>query len=175
MRLYIDPGTGSMLFAILIGLIGAVGWALKGLFVKLRFLLSGGKYTDEAGKKIPLVIFSDDKRYWSVFEPVCKELDKRGFDTVYMTASPDDPALKTTYKHIHPEFIGEGNKAFARLNFLSATVLLSTTPGLDVYQWKRSKNVDYYVHMQHAAGTTTGYHMFGLDYYDAVMLSGDFQ
>ncbi len=175
MRLYIDPGTGSMLFAILIGLIGAVGWALKGLFVKLRFLLSGGKYTNQAGKKIPLVIFSDDKRYWSVFEPVCEELDARGFDTVYMTASPDDPALKTTLEHIHPEFIGEGNKAFAKLNFLSANVLLSTTPGLDVYQWKRSKNVDYYVHMQHAAGTITGYHMFGLDYYDAVMLSGDFQ
>ena len=29
MRLYIDPGTGSMLFAILIGLIGAFRYLLK--------------------------------------------------------------------------------------------------------------------------------------------------
>ena len=175
MRLYIDPGTGSMLFAILIGLIGAIRWMLKKFLVKIRFFLNGGKHTVEDNKKLPLVIFSDDKRYWSVFEPVCRELDARGFDAVYMTASPDDPALKSSYEHIHPEFIGEGNKAFAKLNFLSAAVVLSTTPGLDVYQWKRSKNVDFYVHMLHAAVEVVGYRMFGLDYYDAVMLSGDYQ
>ena len=175
MRLYIDPGTGSMLFAILIGLFGAVSWMLKGFWVKVRFFFSGGKHKEEDNKKIPLVIFSDDKRYWSVFEPVCRELDARGFDAVYMTASPDDPALQSSYEHIHPEFIGEGNKAFAKLNFLNATVVFSTTPGLDVYQWKRSKNVDFYVHMLHAAVEVVGYRMFGLDYYDAVMLSGDYQ
>ena len=125
--------------------------------------------------KIPLVIFSDDKRYWSVFKPVCEELNKRGVDVVYMTASPDDPVLESKYKHIRPEFIGEGNKAFSKLNFLNASVVLSTTPGLEVYQWKKSKNVDYYVHMLHAAGDVTGYKMFGIDYYDAVLLSGEYQ
>ena len=30
MKLYIDPGTGSMLFAILIGIIGALNFALRG-------------------------------------------------------------------------------------------------------------------------------------------------
>ena len=54
-----------------------------------------------------------------------------------MTAS-DDPALSA--KAYQGEFIGESNKAFAKLNFLNATILLSTeAPGLDVYQWKRSK------------------------------------
>ena len=43
MRLYIDPGTGSMLFAILIGIIGALNYLLKNWIVKLRFILSGGK------------------------------------------------------------------------------------------------------------------------------------
>ena len=42
MRLYIDPGTGSMLFAILIGIIGALNYLLKSWIVKLRFILSGG-------------------------------------------------------------------------------------------------------------------------------------
>ena len=175
MKLYIDPGTGSMLFAILIGIIGAIQWILRGWIVKLRFVLSGGKKKGEAEKEIPLVIFSDDKRYWSVFEPVCRELDKRGFDTVYMTASPDDPALKSTYPHIHTEFIGEGNRAFARLNLMNATMVLSTTPGLDVYQWKRSKNVRYYVHMLHSSVDLSGYRMFGIDYYDAILLSGEYQ
>ena len=175
-RLYIDPGTGSMLFAILIGLLGVARFAFKGLWVKIRFLLSGGKQKDAADKAIPLAVFSDDKRYWSVFEPLLKELDNRGMDVVYMTASEDDPGLKQTdMKHVKTECIGPGNKAFAKLNFLKATILLSTTPGLDVYQWKRSKDVKHYVHIPHSPAEMTTYRMFGIDYYDSLLLSGQFQ
>lgn len=176
LRLYIDPGTGSMLFAILIGLLGVARFAFKGLWVKIRFLLSGGKQKDNIDKAIPIAVFSDDKRYWSVFEPLLRELDKRGVDCVYMTASEDDPGLKQTeMSHVKTEYIGPGNKAFAKLNFLKATILLSTTPGLDVYQWKRSKDVKYYVHIPHSPAEMTTYRMFGIDYYDALLLSGQFQ
>ncbi|MBQ9861296.1 MAG: CDP-glycerol glycerophosphotransferase family protein [Clostridia bacterium] len=174
MLLYIDPGTGSMLFTVLLGLIGAAAYSLRMLFIKLRFAASGGKAQISA-KKIPIAIFSDDKRYWSVFDPICRELDKRGMEVLYMTASPDDPGLNNPYEHVRGEFIGAGNKAFSKLNFLNATILFSTTPGLDVYQWKRSKNVDYYVHIFHTAGEVTRYRMFGIDYYDALMIAGDHQ
>ena len=172
MKLYIDPGTGSMLFAILIGIIGALNFALRGWIIKLRFLLSGGEKTAVDQEKHPLAVFVDDKRYWNVMEPVCRELDRRGLDVAYLTASPDDPALQNPYAHVHAEFLGEGNKAFAKLNFLRANVLLSTTPGLDVYQWKRSPGVDCYVHILHAANEVAGYRMFGIDYYDTVFVSG---
>lgn len=174
MRLYIDPGTGSMLFTILIGLIGAAVYSLRMIVIKLRFRITGGK-TKENADKIPFVIFSDNKRYWVNFEPICRELDKRGQDVVYMTASADDPVLQNPYPHIHGEFIGDGNKAFARLNFLNASIVLSTTPGLDVYQWKRARDVSFYVHIPHAANDITLYRMFGLDYYDAILLSGEYQ
>lgn len=174
MKLYIDPGTGSMLFTVLLGVIGAAVYSLRMLLIKVRFALSGGK-ANVSTKKLPLVIFSDDKRYWSIFAPICRELDKRGIDVVYMTASSDDPGLNNPYEHVKAEFIGAGNKAFSRLNFLNASVVLSTTPGLDVYQWKRSKNVDYYIHIFHTAGEVTRYRMFGIDYYDALMIAGDYQ
>lgn len=175
MNLYIDPGTGSMLFAILIGIIGALNYLLKDWIIKLRFILSGGKKVEANANKIPFVIFSDDKRYWNVFEPVCREFNERGVDVVYMTASSDDPGIDNPYEHIKGEFIGEHNKAFAKLNFLNASIVLSTTPGLDVYQWKRSKEVQYYIHMLHAANEVAGYRMFGTDYYDALLLSGEYQ
>ena len=89
--LYIDPGTGSMLFTILISVIGAAVYSLRMLFIKLRYKISGGK-AEVSNQKIPLVIFSDNKRYWSVFEPICRELDKREKDILYITKSPDDPA-----------------------------------------------------------------------------------
>ena len=174
MNLYIDPGTGSMLFTILIGVIGAAVYSLRMLVIKLRFRLTGGK-TKSGTEKLPFVIFSDDKRYWTVFEPICREMDRRGRDIVYMTASEDDPALKNPYPHVKAQFIGEGNKAFTRLNFLNAAIVLSTTPGLEVYQWKRAKDVQFYVHIPHAASDITMYRMFGIDYYDAVLLSGEYQ
>lgn len=174
MRLYIDPGTGSMLFTILIGVLGAAFYSLRMLFIKLRYRAGGGK-VKEMDKKIPLVIFSDGKQYWKIFHPICRELDKRGVDMVYYTMSEDDPALTAQLPHMQAEFIGDGNNAFTKMNFLKANVVLSTTPGLDVYQWKRSKNVDCYVHIPHAPNDITLYRMFGIDYYDAILLSGDYQ
>ncbi len=173
MKLYIDPGTGSMLFTILLGVLGAGFYSLRLFFIKLRYKI-GGK-TAPVDQKIPFVIFSDDKRYFKIFEPVIRELDRRGKDVVYYTGSEDDPALTCNIPHMKAECIGKDNKGFIKLNFMKASVLLSTTPGLDVYQWKRSKEVDYYIHIPHAASEITLYRMFGIDYYDAILLSGEYQ
>lgn len=172
--LYIDPGTGSMLFAVLIGVLGAAFYSLRMLFVKLRYKV-GRKDEKINVDEIPFVIYSDDKRYWNVFEPICREMNRRGKEVVYLTASSDDKVFDCDYENVKAECIGKTNKSFARLNFLNATILLSTTPGLDVYQWKRSKGVKYYVHIPHAASDITIYRMFGIDYYDSILLSGEYQ
>lgn len=172
--MYIDPGTGSMLFTVLVGVLGAGVYSARTFFMKLRQGITGGK-AKVSDDKVPFAIFSDNKRYWSIFEPICREFDKRGIDVLYLTASPDDKALECGLEHIKAEYIGEGNKMYTKLNFLNASILLSTTPGLEVYQWKRSKGVDYYVHIPHAASEICLYRMFGIDYYDAVLLSGEYQ
>ncbi len=172
--LYIDPGTGSMLFTILLGVIGTGMFFAKKLVMKIKFRLSGGK-ADVSADTLPYVIFSESKNYWTTFKPVCDEFERRGTDVHYWTASKDDPALEQPYEHVKCEFIGEGNKAFAKLNLMNADICLATTPGLDVYQWKRSKNVKYYAHVMHSAATTLLYRMFGMDYYDAILTTGDFQ
>ena len=173
--LYIDPGTGSMLFTILLGVISSLFFVFRKFILGLKFTFSSGKKKSESGKAHEYLIFSDSKRYWNVFKPICDEFEKRQIHLDYWTASPDDPALSVPYKYVKTEFIGEGNRAFARLNTLSADIVLSTTPGLDVYQWKRSKSVKYYVHIFHAVDEALGYRMFGMDYYDAILLTGAFQ
>jgi hypothetical protein len=172
--LYIDPGTGSMLFTILLAVIGTSYYSLRMLFLKLRFRLSSGK-VEVSGDMLDFVIFSDDKRYWSVFKPICTEMARRGRKVHYFTADTEDPVLSYENELVDAEFIGAGDKAYARLNLLQAKVVLATTPGLDVYQWRRSPKVKYYVHLPHAASEVLLYRMFGLDYYDAVLLSGEFQ
>lgn len=168
--LYIDPSTGSMLFAVLIGIVSTVFFGFKSLMMKIK--TSIGVNADEIRNKnkIDYVIFSDHKRYWNVFEPICDELEKRNIEAEFWTMSDDDPALTKDYKYVKCKFIGSGNKGFAKLNFMNAHICLSTTPGLDVYQWKRSKDVDKYVHIFHNPGVNSGgYKLFGLDYYDVVL------
>lgn len=174
MLCYIDPGTGSMLFAILIGIVTSALFLWKKLVLRLKFLLHGGR-VEATEERYPYVIFSDSKRYWNVFQSICEQFERREIPLEYLTASPDDPALAETYKYVHCRFIGENNVAYAKLNMLNAGIVLSTTPGLDVYQWKRSRNVDWYVHIFHAVDEGTGYRMFGMDYYDAILLTGAFQ
>lgn len=173
-ELYIDPGTGGMLFTILFGIISVAVFSLRALLLKMKFSASGkGVKTNK--KKIPIAIFTDHKRYWNVFEPLLDEFEKRHQKVVYFTCSKDDPIFQKKYEYIEGEYLGEGNKAFARLNLLNAHVVVSSTPSLDVFQWKRSKNVDYYIHVQHGANDISMYRMFGTDHYDALPLSGEYQ
>lgn len=175
MNLYIDPGTGSMLFTILIGVLGALVYFFRNALMKLKFTVTGGKKTKTDGSETPVVIFTDSKRYWNLFRPICEELEKRQLKTLYLTTSEDDPALSENYEFVKTEFAGAGNRAFARMNMIRADVVLSSTPGLDVYQWKRSRDVKKYVHIPHGIYDFGTYRMFGLDYYDTILLAGPFQ
>lgn len=173
--LYIDPGTGSMLFTVLLGVAATLYFLAQKLILSLKFRLSGGKAKVDT-KKLPYVIFNEGKKYWNVFEPICDEFEKRRINVEYLTSDENDPALNKEYEYINCRFIGSGNRAYAYLNFLNADICLATTPGLNVYQWKRSKNTSCYVHILHAAGASaSGYRMFSLDHYDSVLLTGDYQ
>lgn len=138
-------------------------------------LISGGKVQalDKAYKDY--VIYCEDKRYWTVFEPIVEEAEARGVEITYYSSDKDDPIFLKDYKFIHSEFIGVGNKAYARLNFLSAGIVVMSTPSLDVYQLKRSKYVKHYCHIFHSTSDATTYRLFGLDYFDSVLLTGDYQ
>lgn len=172
--MYIDPGTGSMLFSIVIGLAATGIYFIQSVKVKLKYAGLGKRSQETESDRLPLVIFAESKRYWNVFQPVCEELERRGMSCEYWTTSEDDPCFSANFRNVRPVFIGEGNHAYAKLNLMNADVCLATTPGLDVLQWKRSRNVRRYVHIFHALDPGNGYRMFGLDYYDAVLVTGEF-
>ncbi len=174
--LYIDPGTGSMLFSILIGACATLFFLFKALWIKFKMLFTGGKDASKSDKSYkPYVIYCEDKRYWNVFKPVLDEFEARKIDVTYYVANDQDPIFNEKYEHVIAEVIGEGNRAFAKLNMLSAGFVLMTTPGLQVYQLKRSRNVKHYSHIFHSPGDPTMYRLFGIDYFDSVLLTGDYQ
>lgn len=180
MLLYIDPGTGSMLFSIIIGIVATLFFSLRALALKLKVLLSSKDAKEMAARAknaYQIVLYNEGKQYCMVFKPILEELESnpKGEKVQYLTSFAQDPALNAGYKNIVCQYIGSGNKAFAYLNFLSADVVLMTTPGLDVYQLKRSKAVKHYAHILHAANDVAMYRLFGLDYFDSVLLTGDAQ
>lgn len=176
--LYIDPGTGSMLFSILIGAAATLFFLAKAAILKIKLLFSAkknGVSTTADSNLKNYVIYNEGLQYWNVFKPVCDEFEKRKIELTYYTSAERDPCFEQNYEYVKPEFIGEGNMAFVRLNMLSASVVLMTTPGLQVYQLKRSKHVKHYTHVLHAASDATMYRLFGIDYFDSILLSGDYQ
>jgi hypothetical protein len=173
--LYIDPGTGSMLFSILIGAAATLYFVARALLIKTKVFFSGGRAAAATGAAHPYVVYCEGKQYWNVFKPVLDEFERRQIELCYLTSAADDPVFQAGYRFVKAEYIGEGNKAFARLNLLVADVVLMTTPGLNVYQLKRSKLAKHYAHVLHAPSDATMYRMFGIDYFDSVLLTGAYQ
>ena len=170
---YIDPGTGSMLFSIILGACTTLFFILNAIFIKIKTFLFTSKQLAKTSS--PFVIYSEGKQYWRVFKPVLDEFEKRKIPLVYYTSAQDDDIFNENYEYIKSEFIGKGNKAYFKLAFLNADVCLMTTPHLDVLQLKRSKNVKHYSHILHAITFSCGYLLYSLDYFDSVLCDADFQ
>lgn len=174
---YIDPGTGSLLFSALFGIIGTLFFLSKALVIKLKTMsFSKNKNIEtEASKKARIIIYGEDKRYYNVFKPIIEELIKLEIPVIYYSSSEDDQIFEIKNDLLHTEFIGVGNKAYAKLNFIEADICLMTTPNLDVFQLKRSKGVKKYIHITHSSAETSTYCLYSLDFFDIVFLNGEHQ
>ena len=82
--LYIDPGTGSMLFSIIIGIAATVFFLFRALVIKIKFFLTGSKQKDTL--KNPIVIYNEGKQYCKLFAPILAEAEKRGLPVLYLTS-----------------------------------------------------------------------------------------
>ena len=173
---YIDPGTGSLLFSALFGIIGTLFFLSKALLIKLKTFSFADKVNKKENiSKAKIIIYGEDKRYYNVFKPIIEELINLEIPTIYYSSSYDDKIFEIKSDFLKSEFIGTGNKAYAKLNFIEADICLMTTPNLDVFQLKRSKGVKKYVHIMHAASEAALYCVYSLDFFDAVLLSGENQ
>ena len=159
-----------MLFSMLVALLATALYTLKSFFFKLEYWVSrlfGTKMQHKEKQKI--VIYNEGQQYFSTFYPILKELQKRNIEFTYLYSEKADEIPKVL-PNIDAHFIDTGNKAFYYLNTLEADLCIMTTPGLDVLQIKRSKGVKHYCHISHSAAGCAGYEVFGIDYFDSIIL-----
>lgn len=173
---YLDPGTGSMLLSVFVGFSSAAYFGLRKLPSLLRatvYKLTGKKGDIE---KASIVFYSESRNYWSTFKPIIKELVNKNVDVLYLTSDEGEEIFSDPeFKAVKARFIGKGNQAFFKLNFLECDILVLTTPGVDVLQIKRSGGVKKYVHVVHSLSDIHGYKLFSFDYYDTILVSGSSQ
>lgn len=167
---YIDPATGNAFFTLVIAIVSSVLFGIQYLWDN-TFIFKG--VFQRKNKNIPLLLYSEGNQYWSCFEPILNELERRKIKTEYYTSDADDLCFSQNYQYIRPTFIGKGNKAYAKMAFVRADMVLMTTPGLDVYQLKRSKYVKKYIHFYHAFSDNCSYRLFGTDYYDVLLIDNE--
>ena len=172
---YLDPGTGSMLLSVVVGLVSGAYFVIRKLPSTLRalFFRLTGK-TDQM-KGSDLTFYAESAAYWMTFKPILEALEKRGIKSTYLTSAQDDPVFSCGLSCVSARFIGKSNTAYTALGFLQTKVFVLTTPGIDVLQIRRSPGVKRYVHVVHAVGDIHTYKLFSFDYYDAVFCSGPAQ
>ncbi|MBP2295772.1 CDP-glycerol glycerophosphotransferase family protein [Azospirillum rugosum] len=174
---YLDPGTGSLLFSVIMGVVTTAYFLLKGLYYKVLGVVFGalGWKSPVHEEEHPLVLYSEGRQYFSSFQPLLAELERRGRPCLFLTSDPEDPGLQLASGTIRTACIGAGHAAWRRLNTLKADLCLMTTPGLDVLQIKRSKGVAHYAHLIHAPTDKAFNRAFSFDYFDSVLVCGDHQ
>lgn len=172
---YLDPGTGSMLLSIVVGLASSGYFFIRRLptLIRQAIFRMRGEGGELHGKKI--VFYAESSAYWGTFEPVLRALGRLGEKTTYLTSDEKDPVFTAGIEGVDAHYIGKGNTAYTSLGFLEADLFVLTTPGIDVLQIRRSKGVKRYVHLVHAATDIHGYKLYSFDYYDAVFCSGPHQ
>lgn len=169
---YLDPGTGSMLLSVFVGLISGVYFVIRKLPSTLRSLFFRLTGKTDALKHNTLTFYAESAAYWTTFRPILVALEKLGVESSYLTSDEKDPVFASGLKCVHPRFIGKSNTAYTALGFLQTKVFVLTTPGIDVLQIRRSPGVGRYVHVVHAVGDIHTYKLFSFDYYDAVYCAG---
>lgn len=171
---YLDPGTGSMLLSVCIGVLSSAWFLLQKIPNIVRGLVfkATGKTSFLEHKHI--VIYGESANYWGTFRPLLEEFGRRGEPVEYLTSSENDPCFSANLPAcVTCRHIGKGNTAFTVLNFLKADALVLTTPGVGVLQIRRSKGVSKYIHVLHSIGDIHYYKLFSFDYYDAVICNCD--
>ena len=172
--LYLDPGTGSLLLYAIVGITTTVLFALRGFWYSLRSKIFLGK--KGAVKEMPDLVFqSEGGKYWQVFQPVLKALDKYDIKYGFVTSDKNDPVFSSGLKNVVAVCPGKELMTLSYMNRIKAKVVVSTTPQLDVYMLKRSKHVEKYVHLFHAPADIGMYEMYAFDNYDTLLCTGAYQ
>ena len=166
---YIDPGTGSALFYVITGIVVAVYFGVRGIYYRAIDYVFCIRYRDQ---RCDVAIHCEDPRYEITFLPVIRALCARGIEPTLFTMYERDASFEPLPTGVMQRAVPPGMVGYAYLNNIEATLLLTTTPQLDVMTFRRSRRVKHYALLPHALGESRYVRPFAYDYFDSVLCCG---
>lgn len=166
---YIDPGTGSALFYVVTGIVVSVYFALRSIYYRAIDLLFRIRRQDQ---RCEIAIHCEDPRYETTFLPILRSLSVRGIEVTLFTMYPRDNTFEALPEGVLHYPIPQGMIGYSILNHLEATLLVTTTPQLDVMTFRRSPRVRHYAMVQHALGESRFVRPYAYDHFDSVLCCG---
>ena len=168
---YIDPGTGSALFYVVTGIVVSVYFAVRGLYYRLLDLFFRIRHQHQ---RCTIAIHCEDARYEITFLPILRNLVARGLSPTFFTMYPrDEETFEALPAGVTHQPIAPGMVGYAYLNHVEATLLVTTTPQLDVMTFRRSRRVRHYAMVQHALGESRFVRPYAYDHFDSVLCCGE--
>lgn len=166
---YIDPGTGSALVYVVTGLVVSLYFGLRSFYYRV------GEWVLRSRHRVgrcDLALHSEAPHYEITFLPVLRALSARGVPATYLTMYERGEGFEELPAGISHTVIPQGMVGYALLNNLTAVVLATTTPQLDVMTFRRSKRVKHYANIPHALGEARYSRPYAYDFYDSVFCCG---
>lgn len=167
---YIDPGTGSALVYVITALVLSIYFALRGFYYKVVELIFGFRIKKQ---KCNVALHSEDPRYEVVFLPIIRALAERRIEFTYLTMYERNASFESLPEGTSHHAIPSGLVGYSFLNHLTAKVLVTTTPQLDVMTFRRSEKVQHYCHIPHALGESRYVRPYAYDFFDSVFCCGE--
>jgi len=173
---YLDPGTGNTLIYLIFSIFGTLVYWLRGFFYKIKNILGPNNQFEVEKDYNKLIIFSEGKNYWYTFKPIIEALIELKIAFEYVSMDIEDPALTIQHDLMKARYIGTGAKAFAKVAQKKNKVMLSTTPNIGCPNFPMSKpiGIRHLVHVFHAIADVGFYHKGALDFYDSIIMVGNF-
>ncbi len=172
--LYLDPGTGGLIFSVIIGIVSTAYFSAISVYYKFKDFFSSSAPANlyPSSHEGKVVLFSEGEIYYSTFLPMIRAFEKKKVSFVYLTISKLDPLLSRRSSYMEAIYIGNSYSAWNYMNNLHAKSVVMTTQGLDVLQIKRSKHVREYINIIHSPTDKSNTKTYSFDHFDKVILSG---
>jgi hypothetical protein len=129
----------------------------------------------QEGERPRIIFYAENGDAWPHFEPILSALSARNRGPVrYITSSPGDPVLTGGSPLVQPSCIGDGALLIAFFESLRNAVLVMTTPDLQTFHLKRSRDPRvHYLYVHHSmVSTHMTYRPGAFDHFDTLFCVG---
>lgn len=131
------------------------------------------KFLKVVNEKQPIIFYSEGNASWPHISNLLSEILKNKVEIIFLSSSNDDPGLKIKDKKCKSFYIKRGYVLNWLFNNHSAKLMILSTPDLNNFQLKRSRNKCHYIYTHHSlVSHHMAYRKGAFDNYDTILCAG---